>query len=95
MQFPCHFGLRADIGERSVLEDLPVAMFDLTYSPDGKFLATAGGARANYLWDTHSWKVARKITGQSETINVIRFSPDGPRIVRRLTVPNRRSPTKR
>ncbi len=66
---------------KHLVEEMPLAMFDMVFSPDGKHLATAGADRIIYLWDTKSWKVARKIVGQPETVQRIRFSPDGTKLV--------------
>ena len=77
-----------------VISEMKLAMFALAYSPDGKYLAIAGVDRTIYLWDTKSWKMARKITGQPETIKAIRFSPDGAKSVKVLAVPNQASAAK-
>jgi len=37
--------------------------------------------RTVYLWDTKTWKLARKLTGQPEMIQSMDFSPDGRRIL--------------
>lgn len=66
---------------KRLIEEMPLAMFDVVFSPDGKHLATAGADRIIYLWDTKSWKVARTIKGQPETVQRIRFSPDGTKLV--------------
>src|SRR5207249_11939462 len=37
-----------------------------------------GGAdRLVYFWDTKTWRIARKLSGQPEMISAIAFSPDG------------------
>jgi WD40 repeat protein len=64
-----------------IISEMKLAMFTMAYSPDGKYLATAGADRTIYLWDTQSWKTVRQITGQPETIRAIRFSPDGTLLV--------------
>jgi WD40 repeat protein len=66
---------------KHLVEEMPLAMFDMVFSPDGKHLATAGADQIIYLWDTKSWKIARKIEGQPETVQRIRFSPDGTKLV--------------
>ena len=53
----------------------------MSFSPDGKWLATAGVDRTVYLWDTKTWKLARKLTGHGEMISALAFSADGKRIV--------------
>lgn len=62
---------------KHIIEDLPVAMFDVAFSPDGNSLAMAGADRTIHVWDTQSWKSTRTIKGQPEVIAQIRFSPTG------------------
>jgi WD40 repeat protein len=40
-------------------------------------LASGGVDRIVYLWDSQSWKLLRKFTGQPEMISSLAFSPDG------------------
>ena len=57
----------------------------LAFSPDGQFLATAGGAPAEYgevkIWDLGSREAARTIRGHSDCIYAVDFSSDGKRLV--------------
>ncbi len=54
---------------------------DLHFSPDGKWLAAAGGPPAQQgevkLWDTATWKEGRTLVGHSDYIYSCSFSPDG------------------
>jgi len=63
-----------------LIDELPVAMFDLKFSPDGKTLAAAGADRIVYLYETKSWRATRQLTGQPEMISALAFSPDGTKI---------------
>src|SRR5262249_11421951 len=60
-----------------LIEDVPVSVFDMAFTPDGKYLAAAGVDRIVYFWDAHTWKLARKLTGQQEMIASLAFSADG------------------
>jgi len=60
-----------------LIEELPVAMFGIAFSPDGENLAAAGVDRIVYIWDSKTWKLVRKFTGQAEMISSLAYSPDG------------------
>jgi WD40 repeat protein len=62
---------------RLIDSELPVAMFALAFTPDGKSLVTAGVDRTVYFWNTATWKQERKLTGQPEMIASVAISPDG------------------
>jgi WD40 repeat protein len=62
---------------RVVEDELKVAMFDMLFTPDGGSLVTAGVDRTVYFWDTKTWKLQRKLTGQPEMISTLAISPDG------------------
>jgi WD40 repeat protein/serine/threonine protein kinase len=56
----------------------------LTYSPDGRYLFTAGPAFAGsegYLWDVATGEKVQMFVGHSRDINSVAFSPDGQFIV--------------
>ena len=64
-----------------LIDELPVAMFDAAFSPDGKLLALAGADRIVYLYDAKTWTLSRKIAGQPEMIQSLAFSADGKLLV--------------
>jgi len=49
----------------------------LSFSPDGRVLASAGEDRTTKLWDTSSWREIKTLTGHKDDINALAFSPDG------------------
>jgi WD40 repeat protein len=63
---------------------------DLTWSPEGARLATAGADYVVKLWDTKSWREVDAIRSFKEQIYSIGFSPDG----RRLVIAARNTPVK-
>src|SRR5207244_10121016 len=50
-------------------------------SPDGKWLATAGGDNVIRLWDAATGKPAKELRGHMATINSMKFSPDNTKLV--------------
>src|SRR5262249_38742832 len=49
----------------------------VAFSPDGKWLATAGDDRTVKLWDTATGRLVRILTGHSNKVGDVAFSPDG------------------
>src|SRR5262249_34988424 len=54
----------------------PAAAAYLSFSPDGKQLAAAHGS-AVQVWASASGKALFELTGHSEAVKQVRFSPDG------------------
>jgi WD40 repeat protein len=53
-----------------------------TFSPDGRFIASACVAdRIIRLWDTTSGKLLQQLKGHTDPIWMVTFSPDGERLV--------------
>jgi WD40 repeat protein/mono/diheme cytochrome c family protein len=67
-----------------VLTNVLGAVNDLKFSPDGKFLAVAGGqpsARGDLrLFDTAEWKLLHSLGGHLDTVSCVAFSPDGSKL---------------
>jgi WD40 repeat protein len=49
----------------------------VTFSPDGRWLATAGDDGTVKLWDTATGRLVRILTGHSDKVGDVAFSPDG------------------
>lgn len=68
-----------------VLTNVLGAVNDLKFSPDGRFLAVAGGqpsARGDLrLFDTTTWKLTTSLGGHLDTVSCVSWSPDGTRLV--------------
>ena len=56
------------------------AVFDLSYSPDGKLLA-AGTRWALRIWDTGTWEERHVLKHPAEYVRGVTFSPDGQSVV--------------
>ena len=50
------------------------------YSPDGKYIATAGSLGV-FLWDAETGALLRTLIGHTRAINSVAFSPDGTRVL--------------
>ena len=50
-------------------------------SPDGRYLASAGGDRIIRLWDTQSFTLVSEFTGHDDEVMAVAFSTDGSRLV--------------
>ena len=58
------------------------------FSPDGKWLATAGADQTVRIWDLETGKEKRNFRGHAQTVNCVAFHPNGRRSRRpELTVP--------
>lgn len=60
-----------------VIKEHKDIIYNLTFSPDGKLLASCGYDRSIKLWDTASAKLVRTLQDHSDTIYGLAFSPDG------------------
>jgi WD40 repeat protein len=49
----------------------------LAFSPDGRWLASAGTDRAIYIWETATGKEAMLLPGHDAEVSTVAFSPDG------------------
>ncbi len=52
-------------------------IYAVAFTPDGKYLATAGRDQIVKLWDTQSWEEATTIKGHSDDVTAISISRDG------------------
>jgi hypothetical protein len=50
------------------------------YSPDGKYIATCGGA-GGFLWDAATGEVVRMFLGHTDWVHSVAFSPDGSKVL--------------
>ena len=50
---------------------------DLSFSPDGRTLASAGGDLAIRLWDVRTGRERQTFTGHRNVVRDVSFSPDG------------------
>jgi WD40 repeat protein len=57
--------------------ELPIAVNDLAFSPDGRMLASVGMDGQAIFWDTPSGRVRMQISGNCGPLWSLAFSPDG------------------
>jgi WD40 repeat protein/serine/threonine protein kinase len=56
------------------------AVYHVTYSRDGRFLATAGEDRTARLWDRANGREVGRFEGHGSQVNCVSFSPGGTRL---------------
>jgi WD40 repeat protein len=52
-------------------------ILDVAYSPDGRFVATCGSDNDVKLWDPATGSLVRTLTGHTDDVSALAFSPDG------------------
>src|SRR5205823_10616246 len=67
----------ADSKPKFVLPAHADLIYDVTFSPDGKLLASTGYDRLIKLWNVASGKEVRVLKDHSDTVYSLSFSPDG------------------
>ncbi len=55
-------------------------VYDATFSPDGKLIATASQDKTAKIWDAATGKELLTLTGHTDRITKVAFSPDGKRL---------------
>lgn len=62
--------LRELVGHKQIV-------YSVSFSPDGRMLASASGDRTIRIWDLSNGNNVKTITGHSRQVNSVAFSPDG------------------
>ena len=77
------FILREHQSEKSLLDQIKpwphigTALGAVSWSPDGRLLASTANASIIYLWDIKTAKTIKKLEGHSEPLRSLAWSPDG------------------
>ncbi|HAX85896.1 MAG TPA: type IV secretion protein Rhs [Cyanobacteria bacterium UBA11370] len=66
-----------NVQERNRLEGHKSAVYSVSFSPDGKTLASASGDKTIKLWDVATGKQITTLKGHTNSVSSVSFSPDG------------------
>jgi WD40 repeat protein len=53
------------------------SVLSVTFSPDGKFLASGNGDKTVKVWEVGSWREVATLRGHGSSVLSVTFSPDG------------------
>ncbi|MBP5975382.1 hypothetical protein HW132_22265 [Brasilonema sp. CT11] len=67
----------SNVAVSNILEEHAKAVNAVSFSPNGKILATASGDKTVKLWDTATGQVIKTLSGHTDSVNGASFSPDG------------------
>jgi WD40 repeat protein len=59
------------------LEAYSDKVYSISFSPDGKYLASGSGDTTIKIWEVGSWKLIKTLEGHSNSVYSVSFSPDG------------------
>jgi WD40 repeat protein len=62
------------------LEDHTEGLWDVAFSDDGRFVATASSDRTVKVWEAETGLLVRTISGHGDRVFGVRFSPEGDRL---------------
>jgi eukaryotic-like serine/threonine-protein kinase len=65
----------------AILEGHQGFIADVSFSPDGKLLASASGDQTIKLWNTGTWQLEDTLVGHSDEVWSVNFSSDGRRLI--------------